>query len=254
MSYSGSKECHDTLSKPNQRFGNKFSYENLSILIEMNIEHDSSFQWIMHESISSTRRNASCVSTFYQSLSSLSRSVVPSTPTFARSTISALNLATSRGYLIKNTTKIRFFTLFICVFNETPPWIAFGMKKRGQFQRKSTAHYPSVVSCRLLYDQTPSFLHIMCRKTSIAAYKSQKNMQKARKKVMCFASLTVILCAVGARWCKSKISIAFRNHSANFYLLLTNSHKHGIISMLHKLKIKISGFLHGKGYYTFFSP
>ena len=44
MSYSESKECHDTLSKPNQRFGNKFSYENLSILIEMNIEHDSSFQ------------------------------------------------------------------------------------------------------------------------------------------------------------------------------------------------------------------
>ena len=44
MSYSESKECHGTLSKPNQRFGNKFSYENLSILIEMNIEHDSSFQ------------------------------------------------------------------------------------------------------------------------------------------------------------------------------------------------------------------
>ena len=44
MSYSESKECHDTLSKTNQRFGNKFSFENLSILIEMNIEHDSSFQ------------------------------------------------------------------------------------------------------------------------------------------------------------------------------------------------------------------
>ena len=27
------------------------------------------------------------------------------------------------GYLIKNTTKFRFFTLFICVFNETPPLV-----------------------------------------------------------------------------------------------------------------------------------
>ena len=32
-----------TISKPNQRFGNKFSLENLSILIEMKIEHDSFF-------------------------------------------------------------------------------------------------------------------------------------------------------------------------------------------------------------------
>ena len=116
MSYSESKECHDTLSKPNQRFGNKFSFENLSILIEMNIEHDSSFQWIMHESISSTRRNASCVSTFYQSLSSLSRSVVPSTPTFARSTISALNLATSGGVSLKtlqNFAFLRYLSVFL---------------------------------------------------------------------------------------------------------------------------------------------
>ena len=66
-----------------------------------------------------------------QNFSSVYLSGSRCTPTFARSTISALNLAASRGYLIKNTTKFRFFTLFICVFNETPPYLFASSRRRS---------------------------------------------------------------------------------------------------------------------------